>query len=1123
LLLELDRAEFASDIPPADNAFRERLARRVTAYACARIGEAEEGDLPDDPYLPDDFALRAGAGLAALALFPQLDPNVTPALWNHVTGHAPSAARLARLARLPWFRAGRMPDWFRSDLARCFRRETERLGRQDLWEKLRADLTLFANLCLARTPGPISTELFRSQTPIERLRSQMRELLNGADPASRALVEERLFLTFLEHGEVAGTELAVRLPAADRLAPAMRLSLLGFGVAALVAAAFAPWALRTVYSWTAATINLSGGDGARSTLSMLAFCLPGALLGIFVAIRYMSGREGYYIKSTQEIFLISVIFIEIIYYVIQYVVVNTIVTPVDSPESTSISSIIFYFSIPAIVVIIVSIIFKSNSDRENLSFSFVRVYYSTGLSSALSLVFLLIPADLGRSFDPNFVLLASATISLAYIPFSKGYLEKIKNGICMLSVMWQLQMLVIFFDIARGWAFTIPNIYVGYVSVTLYILVCAYLFGIQISDGISRTLERVVFTFASSISALFVTFQYYSTFTIPALLFAGLVASAAVIGWFWLFRNRRLGLRLTAYVLRFLKPAQVGRFGSPWLSLLLKAVLAGSVFAFLANAVVALPFTLLGSSVVPDSLQIGFPGLVSQSSSEPLLQIAATVALFLASYVLCRLTMRIYPAAASVTVRSHAQTSATAGSLAKNRIPEIPARWWVTFALWAVAILPASLHNWLSTADLLNIGALSKLGAQGFAAIDSVQGALTWALQVLFWLGGSTWPTLAYLALPVALGLGLRNGPVADRPILIGLLPFLLAVTILPVSTPGGVWMVPLVFLLLRLARDPASARRLLRFGGGFGGRPASAFLVFTLVFCLALVLSLTVIGKIATNGVVAAIDPQLARAAVFVLIGAMQLPRWPVVAALGLHLLIAVLPFDRFNFGLADTGIGIIVGFTPGEAIDLALSFAAVPLTRLLRRIRTDSPLWALSMIVLGMVTAAAITLSFGDGGVSVGTFLQLPTGELYRPTDITVAILALTIGLAIQAQHSARFYLVVLGAILAAIAVLGPIYGDLAAANSWTGVVFVTQPEALTSPVADLIASLPALVVAAGFMLLGRAAAGMLLGQAVTDRSPGRAKVDELTYGTQPFFSTSSAVESEAVLGREKEAVLK
>ncbi|MER9733348.1 hypothetical protein [Mesorhizobium sp. M0217] len=1105
LLLELDRAEFASDIPPVDNALRGRLARRVMAYACARIGEAEEGDPPEDPYQPYDFALRAGAGLAALALFPRLDPNFTSTLWKHITGHAPSAARLARLARLPWFRAGRMPDWFRSDLAQCFQRETERHGKQDLWKDLRAGLTQFANLCLSRSPNPFGTQVYRSSTPLERLLSQMRELRQGADTASRSLVEERLFLNFLEHGEVAGADLAVRLPAPDRLTQAMRLSLLGFGVAALVAAAFAPWALRTVYSWAEASLALSRSGDRTPLFYMLAACLPVLALGIVGTFQDIVGVESYPKNKLRRLLYVSMILANILCYFLQNIIVTTIVF--DGSFYEIIAYSILYVSVIGVAALLPKLIFISpmsvGSPVKNRA-----VHYSIGFSAAVCLSFSFLPVSSNSFRDEFLLLIVSLIISGVFFSFPKGIREKSRFATYILLAVWQISVFFLFLNELRG-LFGFQREYGEYISVLFLIAVFSPLIGTaSFSVAYPKNLKRLLFIFVAAASAVAVSFQYYRTFAdTVALPILGLIATAAAIGWFWLFRTRRPGLRLSALFLRLFRSAPVGRFGSAWIGLCLRAALSGSIIGFLVNALVGFLVLYLGSEVGTVALQAipAMPGLVSKSSPEPLAQIAATASLFLACYVLCRLTMRIYPAA-----------NVGAEPIAKKHRRWTEAPWWVAFALWAIAVLPASLHNWLSTVELLNIGALSKLGAQGFATIDSVEGALTWALQALFWLGGSTWAWLSYLALPVALGVGLRKGPAADRPIFIGLLPFLLAVTVLPLQTPGGVWMVPLVFLLLRLAREPALGRRLLRFGGGFGDRPSNAFLVFALVFCLALVLSPTLTARSRTSGVMLVIDPDLARAAVFVVIGAMQLSRWPVLAALGLHLFIAVGPAG-FGENLADTGISLAVGLTPGEAINLMLAYAAVPLAKGLRRLHQGSPSlmgtvpWTASVIVLGMVVAMAIILSLDNGGGSVDAFVRIVSRIISRPPAMTVPILSLAIGLVIPPQYGARLQLVVLGSILAAVAYFAP------------GFALLIQSEALTSPFADAVAATPSLALAAGFMLLGHAAAAMFLSRTATGKLPQRAAANELpAHGYEPAFSMASAVDR-AVLSTQREAVLK
>ncbi|KRB32479.1 MULTISPECIES: hypothetical protein [Mesorhizobium] len=1100
LLLELDRADFASDIPPVDDAFRDRLARRVTAYACARIGELEEGELPDDPYQQDDFALRAGAGLAALALFPRLDPNFTPALWRQATGQAPSAARLARLARLPWFRVGRMPDWFRSDLARCFQRQTERLARQDLWKKLRTDLTVFANLCLVRSSAAFGTQVYRPSTTAEKLLSQMRELRKGADPASRALVEERLFLTFVESGEVADADLAVHIPAPDRLTPAMRLSLLGFGIAALVAAAFAPWGLRAAYSWAAVRFDLNR-DQPTTQVYMLLACLPILAVGIGLSFRDIFRIRNYPTTTYAYGFYVCVLLVEMACHTIQYAAVSSIRSGGDAFDI--IQYAIFYGSFLGVAALLPRLIFKSPAEvefPETGKANSISIRFSIAISS----LFALLPISLNNFVDELAAFIPAAIMSFLFAFSAGSNVSKSRVTFGVFILFWQITIFFLFTDIANSVIYKYNDVYYEYYKLPLYIAICLPLIGAaSFAGNDSVNLKRILFVFVSTTSAAFVSLLYYRTFaSTAALSILGLLASAIVLCWYLVLRNRRIGLRLAIYALRFLTLGAAGRFGSAWISLFLKAVLGGTVVAFVANAVVAL--LLLRTGIVSTTQPMRLPGLASKVDPQLPAQAAAVISLLLASYVLCRLAMKIYPVA-----------KAPVAALAQRQQQPAVARWLVVLALWAVAVLPPSLHNWLSTADLMNIGALSKLGAQGFGAIDSTTAALTWMLQVLFWLGGSTWSWLAYLALPAAFGLGLRNGPVADRAIFLGLLPFLLAVTIPPMSTPGGVWMVPLVFLLLRLAREPALAQRLLRFGGGFGGQPANSFVIFALIFSLVLLLSPALTSGSETSGLTVRIDPDLVRVAVLVLIGAMRLPRWPVLVALGLHVALAGFPVGKLSHALADTSIDLGLGLSPGEALDLVLAYFAVPMARRLRR----APL-AAGAILLGAMIAAAIVLSFGNGGVSVGTFIQLPTGVLYKPTGATVAILSLTIGLLSPPGERMRFLLLVVGSIMAAVTALAPFYAALASSGSWTGVVFVTQPEALTSPLADLVASIPAMALAAAFIRFGQTASDMMLARREESRwslSGAPRRLSEAIFGSV----REEVAGREAVFGSDNEAV--
>jgi formylglycine-generating enzyme required for sulfatase activity len=75
---------------------------------------------------------RGGLLLAAVAVYPEAHPGLTRLLDHALFPADPPEARaqrLLRLARLPWLRAGRLPDWLRQALADATgRRESRRIG-----------------------------------------------------------------------------------------------------------------------------------------------------------------------------------------------------------------------------------------------------------------------------------------------------------------------------------------------------------------------------------------------------------------------------------------------------------------------------------------------------------------------------------------------------------------------------------------------------------------------------------------------------------------------------------------------------------------------------------------------------------------------------------------------------------------------------------------------------------------------------------------------------------------------------------------------------------------------------------------------------------------------------------
>jgi len=93
--------------------FLARLARQYHHYSSDQPPAAEEIDqLARRLHLwldtDENFAV-----LAAVAAFPKLDPKLTLLLGRLVLGRQLDDGLASRLARLPWMRDGRMPDWLR--------------------------------------------------------------------------------------------------------------------------------------------------------------------------------------------------------------------------------------------------------------------------------------------------------------------------------------------------------------------------------------------------------------------------------------------------------------------------------------------------------------------------------------------------------------------------------------------------------------------------------------------------------------------------------------------------------------------------------------------------------------------------------------------------------------------------------------------------------------------------------------------------------------------------------------------------------------------------------------------------------------------------------------------------
>ncbi|MDQ6434258.1 hypothetical protein RB623_09370 [Mesorhizobium sp. LHD-90] len=1084
LLMELDRAELASEIAP-DQALRDRLARRVMAYACAPIGEEVERDSPGDPAAADDFPMRARAGMAALALFPRLDPAFTPALWQAAAGHAPSATRLARLARLPWFRAGRMPDWLRSDLARCFQKEVlaeaERGGRKDRkdrWTELREKLTAFAGECLDRTPDSFSAPVYSAPKGLENLLSRLRLLRAAAEPETRSLVEERLFLTFLESGEIATEKLAVDLPQSDRPTPAMRLGLLGFTVAAVVAAAFAPWALRAVNSLLN---SIFGRETGEITAFAAILAEIGLGLSLIATVSLCAVTLNFIDRKGASNVLAAMIVTSLLSHVISYHILSSILE--DGSNVPFDIFTIFYTLLNMIIVIcfvVTSRRIHINSKQELVGKRPVEFHkHQFVLGAASAALYVLYVTTSATSGVDAFILTFITCVVVLFMSASRQKFNALVMFIIS-SITWQLLLGILF-------AGLIDLILVSeilsrdpeYIGVILYVTsmgICAVVTNIGFAaESFSGAARRSVFLWLAGTVVLF--FPYSSVMGLFGWGVAGV--AVAVAGWYlarWIAEKRAADrlLRLHDYVADTLGFDLLGRFGYglDWVDLALKAALAGAVASLVSYVVATALLWPFGSvAAFIENRAVGFPELVLTPGFGLAGQAAAVLAIFLAVSFLCRLAFALYPV--------EAEAPASAGR------SWMQSPWWAVPALWLVAVVPRSLPDWFSAAgmDLSIAGQSDDVVAQGVLAIGSVEAAVAWLQRALFGLG-SGWHSLSYLALPVAMVFGIRGGPDADRPIFIGLLPFLFAASFLSTSTPGGFWMIPTVFLLLRLAREPELLRPLLRFGGGLGGWPANPLIVFALVFGLAALLAPAVDtwtdNDGGETGVRFTILPGIVQAAAFVLIGAMRLPRRQVLAAIGLHIAAALAYGDRLTVELADTNIQLSLGLTLGAALDLLLAYAAVPIARTVRSgwlVALFSTralmLWLATVIALWAAIAIATVLDLVSGvSIRIDPYLD------YVPTGVTVAILSLTLGMVVRVQHPLRLHLSMLGGVMGAVALSGPLVGYLAAAfPDWFG---GADPN-LTSPIADVVAALPSLGLVFGFMMFGNAVEPVLLAEAV------------------------------------------
>jgi hypothetical protein len=222
--------------------------------------------------------LKAWAGepklytlLAAIAAFPQIDPAFTFVLADMVLGEKKlDSALFARLVRLPWIRAGYMPDWLRIALVNA-------LAPQQRKDVRTALLALLKGIDQADQEGrPTSRAQLLANLEVARElpRGTLDALLARMSPRNVLSADERIFFSVLRDNYRLDPERDVIEPEAPEIVAAMidaperqrraQIRLVVIGLAAL-AALLQPWI------WTALT---AAGRVVVAALGRLTGILP---------------------------------------------------------------------------------------------------------------------------------------------------------------------------------------------------------------------------------------------------------------------------------------------------------------------------------------------------------------------------------------------------------------------------------------------------------------------------------------------------------------------------------------------------------------------------------------------------------------------------------------------------------------------------------------------------------------------------------------------------------------------------------------------------------------------------------------------------------------------------------
>lgn len=840
LMMDLERVELLSDIPPRDPLYRKKLASRIITYATRHFSETEVGIGDPRTNSPANAELEARAAVVALVLFPKISPNLTPQIWAAITGHDPTASRLSRLSRLPWFRSGHMPDWLRADIAASFQTWLDETQRsQERWHELRAQLASFATACLDRPPNADSIVVYRRPNTLNSALNELRLIVYETSPADRTFIEDRLFLTFVESGKVADHDmLSVDVGPAERPTATMLFGLLTFGVAALIAAIFMPWALRLYIE--------AGYASAISDYSKSVLLALNCLLAARIVFGPRLTGETAWSKAT--------------------VAAGVALSIVSYPLYATIPNLISPTILPALNLVFLALPLMWPSSRNEPLISNLFDGDTSGLEFAVIFAIVSTLIYVGGQDSLDMAFLVSIILLLAFSQYS--------------SALWTLTAAAAYF---------------------VLLLLLAAFFGL---------------------TSLSVSSQSWAA---PVMMvFAGFAARRRAAG-----DGRSLDLKIFAFML-------------------IAHITASTIGVVMGDS--ALLGAMGSTAVIVITVYVVIRGLIRLLPNSPFSRAVQS--------------FRIATEFLGVgTVASRWPRLAGLEITGKALIFGVAAASMFGLSVW----LPKTL-TWVIGLRLVSefIFALAVLHLFRLDTLTATVGRrwLWLAFPLLFLLGlvppsydgamGMKWGSLGYLALPLAVFIGTRWGRPADRPILFGLFPFLLALRANGWSTPGGIWMVLVAIMITEVVRSGRLGETISALQGFFENGSTAVRVMKLLGPLLLLSMSTD-----ATNSVgYLAIDPGPMRIMLLILLGISGIPSWPIVLALLVTTVVSqALELLGLQQRLGDTGIALYLYVRSYELFDLWIAFLAMPLATFCWRRGSSSRSTIVAQVVIGLATGAVLS----------------------------------------------------------------------------------------------------------------------------------------------------------------------